>query len=165
MRQCLKEAIDDLGYRPDQKKTNALAHTQSRSFQSFKKKRHTHSYQTTSVGHTRSQTKIEDHIGTLYQVRAHVTMLHAGNARRCVRLIVTTHGQWPGLEIRAIMIVGWCNRQMQLARIAGIRLDEGEQRKSNEMFFIKEDDFCVLVCESVRLTRVHCKVAKANRLS
>jgi len=153
------------------KRTNALAHTQSQSFQSLQKKRHTHSYQTTSVGHTRSQswsytlTKIENHIGTLHQGRAHVTMLHAGNARWCVRLTVTTHGRWPGLEIHAIMIVGWCNWQMQLARITGVRLDEGVQRKRNEIFLIKKDDFCVLVCESVRLTRVHCRVAKANRLS
>jgi len=54
---------------------------------------------------------------------------------------------------------------MQLARIAGIRLDAGEQRKRNELILIKKDDFCVLVCESARLTRVHCRVAKANRLS
>ena len=75
------------------KRTNALAHTQSRSFQSLQKKRHKHSIQTTSVGHTRSQTKIEDHIGALHQGRAHVTILHAGNARRCVCSIVMTHGR------------------------------------------------------------------------
>jgi len=42
---------------------------------------------------------------------------------------LSTYGQWPGLEIRAIMMLGQFNSQMQLARIAGIRLDEGEKRK------------------------------------
>jgi len=90
----------------NQKRTNALAHTQSRSFQSLRKKTLDHSNQTTSVGHTHSQTKIEDHIGALHQGRAHVMMSNAGTARRCVRSTATTYGRWPGLEIRAIMMLG-----------------------------------------------------------
>ena len=68
---------------------------------------------------------------------------------------VSTYGQWPGLEIRAITMLGQFNSQMQLARIAGIRLDEGDERKRNEMLLIKKGDFCVLVCETMRLIRVH----------
>jgi len=105
VRQCLKEVIDDLGYRPAQSEQTHWRTHNPGAFRHFRKR--DIPLAMTSVGHTRSQTKIDDHIGTLPPGRAHVTMLHAGKACRGGRWIVTTHGRWPGLEIRAIMLVGW----------------------------------------------------------
>jgi len=99
VRQCLKEVIDDLGYQPT---LSEQAHERTHNPRAFchLKKRNI----------PFSQTKIDDHIGTLPPGRAHVKVFHVGKAYRCVRSIVTTHGRWYGLEIRAIMFVGWCNR-------------------------------------------------------
>jgi len=106
VRQCLKEVINDLDYRPTKSEQTHWHTHNPGAFSHYEKKTLKHSNQTTSVGHTHSQTKIEDHIGALHQGRAHVTMLNAGTARQCVCSTVTTYGRWPGLETRAIMMLG-----------------------------------------------------------
>jgi len=71
----------------NQKRTNALAHKQSRSFQSLHKNvQPKYIHQTTSFEHTRPQTKIEDHIGALHQgphtLRCQMQEQHVGVVAR-----------------------------------------------------------------------------------
>jgi len=66
------------------KRTKAMAHTQSRSFQSLETKTHTLNCQTTYVGQSFPQIKIDDHIRTLHPGRARVTVLHTGKITRSI---------------------------------------------------------------------------------